>query len=436
MKEEFVSTLPESLSGEEKARLLEAMEGKPTHALLLNTSKITDEEFKRRYPGVRKHPFVEHAYLYDKDQYPFGRSIYYENGAISIEDGAAMMAVNYFLKPEEEDVVLDMCAAPGGKSIGASLYMHDKGSVVANDISYPRAKAMSQNVERMGRGNIVCASNDFVFSFVYFLETFDKIIVDAPCSGSAMFRKDEKSLGDWKPEKVKSCHRRQLEILNLAYSMLKKGGTISYSTCSFSEEENEGTVLAFLSMHPEAEAVDLPQSAYFYRNPRLPQAVTLYPSLFPFGEGQFICLIKKPGSSPKTQRKVVDSSEYADLIEQYGLKGRSNEKMRDKFYSLYQHFDTTHLNILRYGVKLFEIRPNRIFIPDHHLCHFLDDSYSIPISEEHMKAYIRGETFPMDLADGFYIVSYDRMNLGFVKVTGTVAKNHYPKGLRKNIELF
>ncbi len=434
--EQFPETLPKSLPEVDRKALLEAIEGKPTHALLLNTEKISDEEFMRRYPDIKKHPFVEHAYLYDKDQYPFGKSIYYENGAISIEDGAAMMSVNYFLRPETDDVLLDICAAPGGKAIGASLYMQNKGCVIANDISYPRAKAMSQNVERMGRGNIVCASNDFVFSFTHFQETFDKIIVDAPCSGSAMFRKDEKAKADWKPEKVKSNHRKQLEILGLAYSMLKKGGTIAYSTCSFSYEENEGTILAFKSLHPEIEIIDLPDDPSFYRSEELPEAVTLYPHRFPYGEGQFICLFKKPGELIKSKKEIVSSDEYKDVISQYGLEERSNEKMREKFYSIYQHFDTSHLNILRYGVKLFEVRTNRIYIPDHHLCHFLDDSYSIAISEEDMKKYIRGETFELDLADGYYIVSFDRMNLGFVKCVGGIAKNHYPKGLRKNIELF
>ena len=429
--------LPSSLSESEKDAILHSLEEpRGESALLLNTDKIKDEEFLRRYPDLKKHPFVEHAYLYDREQYPFGKSIYYENGAISIEDGAAMMVVNYFLRPEEDDVLLDICAAPGGKSIGASLFMNDKGCIVANDVSYPRAKAMSQNVERMGRGNIVCASNDFLFSKIHFAETFDKILVDAPCSGTAMFRKSEASRRDWRIEKAKSCHTRQVDLLEEAYSMLKPGGILAYSTCSFVELENEGSVLAFKELHPEAEVIDLPDDPTFYRNPKLPGAVTLYPNRFPYGEGQFICLLRKPGTLVKTPRKVVEAKEYGDFLEQYGLVGRSNEKMREKFYSLYQHFDASHLNILRYGVKLFEVRTNRIYIPDHHLTHFLDDSYSIPIGEAEMKAYIGGLTFPLDLADGYYIVSYDAMNLGFVKVVGGVAKNHYPKGLRKNIELF
>jgi 16S rRNA C967 or C1407 C5-methylase (RsmB/RsmF family) len=117
-----------------------------------------------------------------------------------------------------------MCAGPGGKTIGASIAMENKGTIIANDISYPRAKDMSQNIERMGRGDIIVTSTDFVFAYVNFLNAFDKIILDAPCSGSAMFRKNEEAERDWNPSKVKSCVKRQLELLELSYAMLKEGG--------------------------------------------------------------------------------------------------------------------------------------------------------------------------------------------------------------------
>lgn len=408
--------------------MLDAIEkGKPTHALLLNTKKMSDDEFVKRFPHVRKHPFVEHAYFYDKSEYEFGKSILYDDGVFSIEDSSAMM-VNYFLQPKEDDVILDMCAAPGGKSIGASLAMNDKGIIISNDISYPRAKAMSQNVERMGRGNIIVASNDFVFSHIHFHSLFDKVIVDAPCSGSAMMRKNPEAREDWRYEKVKSNARKQLDLLELAYDMLKEGGTLSYSTCSFSFEENDATILSFKARHPDLEVIDLPQHASFFRTKELPEAVHLFPSLFE-GEGQFICLLRKPGVLFKTPKKVLANDRYKEFLKDYALTDRSNEMMRSKFYSLYQNFDVSHLNILRYGVKLFEMRD--IYIPDHHLSHFLGPEFSIEIPLEYAKAYVHGDTFPLNKPDGFYIVSYDRQNLGFVKATQGVAKNHYPKGLRR-----
>ena len=428
---DFRTNLIEHLPENEVDGLINAIEnGKVTHALILNDKKMSDEEFVSRFPHVRKHKFVEHAYYYDKDEYEFGKSLLYDDGVFSIEDASAMM-VNYFLKPETDDIILDVCAAPGGKSIGASLMMKDEGIIVSNDISYPRAKAMSQNVERMGRGNIIVASNDFIFSHVHFANTFDKIILDAPCSGSAMMRKNALAKSDWKYEKVKSNSRKQLELLDLAYGMLKEGGTLSYSTCSFSFEEDENVILLFKKMHPEIEIADLPQDDSFVRSEGLPQAVRLHPNHFE-GEGQFICLFKKPGTLVKTKKEIISNQRYKNFIDQYGLQDRSNEMMRNKFYSLSQHFDVSHLNILRYGVKLFEMR--NIYIPDHHLTHFLSPSYSIPISYEEAKAYIHGDTFPLERPDNFYIVSYDNQNLGYVKVTQGVAKNHYPKGLRRELD--
>ncbi len=428
---DFRTNLITHLKENEADSLIESIEkGKVTHCLLLNTKKMSDEEFVSRYPHVRKHKFVEHAYYYDKEEYEFGKDLLYDDGVFSIEDASAMMVV-HFLKPEEDDIVLDICAAPGGKSIGASLAMNDNGVIVSNDISYPRAKAMSQNVERMGRGNIIVTSNDFVFSHVHFANTFDKIIVDAPCSGSAMMRKNKLAKTDWKYEKVRSNARKQLELLELAYSMLKEGGTIAYSTCSFSFEEDENTILSFKSSHPEIELINIPDDDSFVRTPELPEAVRLHPNHFE-GEGQFVCLFKKPGVLIKTKKQIVTNTRYKSFIEQYNLQDRSNEEMRNKFYSLSQHFDVSHLNILRYGVKLFEMRS--IYIPDHHLTHFLSPSYSVPINYEETKAYIHGDTFILDKPDNFYIVSFDKQNLGYVKVTQGVAKNHYPKGLRRNLE--
>lgn len=424
---EFLESLNTYLPKDEAEKLVSAItQGSVTHGLLLNTKKMSDEEFVNRYPNVRKHPFIEHAYLYNKEEYEFGKSMLYEDGVISIEDPAAMMVV-YFLKPEEDDVILDMCAAPGGKTIGASLAMNDKGCVIANDISYPRAKALSQNIERMGRGNVVVASNDFVFSYVHFRNTFDKIILDAPCSGSAMIRKNEAAKKDWKYEKVLSCARRQIELLELAYEMLKEGGTLAYSTCSFNAEEDEKVMLDFRQLHPEIEFINLEQSDSFYRSELLPESVHLFPSRFE-GEGQFVCLFKKPGNLVKTERTILSNQRYKQFIEDYNLQDRSNEMMRSKFYSLYQHFDTSHLNVLRYGVKLFELRD--IYIPDHHLSHFLTPDFSWEVTKEEAEAYVHGLSFPTVRPDGFYIISYDKQNLGYVKVTKGVAKNHYPKGLR------
>lgn len=421
--------------GIEKAESIyrEVTTGKLSHALIINPKKMSDEAFLRAYPDVKRHPFVPHAFLYEKEKYDFGKKIIYDAGAISIQDAAAMMAV-YFLNPKKEDTILDMCAAPGGKSIEASILMEDEGTIVANDISYPRAKALSQNVERMGRGNIIVSSNDFVFSYTNYAGRFDKILIDAPCSGSMMYRKNAEAKTNFTPAKISGNAHRQIELLELGYKMLKPGGDLVYSTCSFSKEENEDVIEVFRRSFPEVEVVPLPEDPTFYHPEALKEAVYLLPDRF-YGEGQFVCLLHKPGihtpDRPVEKAEEGVASRYRGFLEHYGLLARSNEMFRKKFYSIDRPFDASHLNLLRYGVKLFEIRDSLIYLPDHHLAAFLDSSYSVAIGKEDAKKYIRGETFLLDRRDDFYIVSYEGLNLGFVKVSGGIAKNHYPRGLRR-----
>ncbi len=413
--------------------LKEAIETKEaTHCLLLNPRKISDEEFISHFPHVAAHPFVKGAYLYSKEEYEFGKSILYDCGCYSIEDSAAMMPI-FFLNPEPGEVIYDMCAAPGGKALAASIFMKDQGVVVANDVAFPRAHALSQNVERMGRGNMIITSNDVSFNHESYPDVFDKIIVDAPCSGSAMFRKSAAMKEDWSERKVMANHSKQVELLHYAYEMVKPGGTIVYSTCSFSYQENEGTLLEFKRTHRDAIFLPLPENPMFYHPQDVPEAIYLFPHRFP-GEGQFIALIHKPGTlipSPKKIIPLAPYSKYRVFIQDYGLEERSNEFHRDKFYSLERSFDVSHMNILRYGVKLLEMRSSNIYIPDHHLAAYLDAEYSIPVTSEEAKAYIQGLTFPLKRMDNFIIISYMGLNLGFVKVVKEVAKNHYPKGLRR-----
>ena len=425
----LLNHLPEA---EVSALRKEVEEGEVTHCLILNPKKLSENEFVSHFPNVTPHPFVPGAYSYKKEEYGFGKSILYDCGCFSIEDAAAMMPV-YFLNPKAGETIYDMCAAPGGKSLACSIFMNDEGSLIANDVSFPRAHDLSQNVERMGRGNMVVTSNDVSFTHESYPNVFDKILVDAPCSGSAMFRKNPAVLDDWSERKVLANHAKQVQLLHYAYEMLKPGGTIVYSTCSFSYEENEGTLLEFKRTHRDAEFVPLPENDMFYHPSDVKEAVYLFPHRFP-GEGQFVALIHKPGELLASERKVIPLppySKYRQFITDYGLEGRSNEFHRDKFYSLERNFDVSHMNILRYGVKLLEMRSSNIYIPDHHLAAYLGSEYSIPVSDEEAAAYIQGLTFPMNRMDNFMIISYMGLNLGFVKVAKGIAKNHYPKGLRR-----
>ncbi|MCF0113665.1 MAG: hypothetical protein HUJ60_06815, partial [Bacilli bacterium] len=281
------------------------------------------------------------------------------------------------------------------------------------------------------RGNVIVNSSDSEFVHPYLKETFDKILLDVPCSGSAMFRKNALSEKDWSQAKVARCAKTQRKLLDHAASMLKPGGTIMYSTCSFSYEENEGNLLSFLDAHPEFEAAPLPlDHPGFYHSSALPEAIYLFPHRFR-GEGQFACLLRKKGAhepSSLAPKSALIARKYRDFLSQYGLERRSNEEKRGKFYSLTLAFDTGHLNTLRYGVKLFEMRET--FLPDHALARYLGNEFSIPLEEKEARLFLHGDVFPLDKPDGFFVVSYAGFNLGWVKVTKGQAKNHYPKGLR------
>jgi hypothetical protein len=267
--------------------------------------------------------------------------------------------------------------------------MHDEGVVIANDISYPRAKAMSQNVERMGRGNIIVASNDFVFSHIHFHNTFDKIIVDAPCSGSAMMRKNPEEKADWRYEKVKSNAKKQLEILELAYDMLKEGGTFPIAPApSLTKKTKRRFSLSKPSIRRSFWSIS--QDPSFYRASELPEAVHLFPSHFE-GEGQFICLFKKPGTS--SFAKKVSQRPLQGFPRRIWLKRPLERDDAQKFYSLIPIFrclPPQHPPL--WGQALRDARnlhprPPLSPLPDPGV--FDADFFG------NAKAYIHGDTFPI-----------------------------------------
>ena len=418
----------------EAEALIASLDEPRTHALVLHPKKMEDDRFLSLFPKVKKHPFVPHAYLYDPADYDFGKSFLYDVGAFSIQDASSMM-VPFLLDPKPGERLLDLCAAPGGKTLLSSFLMEDEGLILANDISFPRAKTLSSAVERMGRGNIIVNSSDFSFSAPSFEGFFDKILLDAPCSGSAMARKNEEARKEWSPAKVHRCALEQAALLDLCAPMLRPGGILAYSTCSFSREENEEQILAFLARHEDFYPVKAPvDSPLFYHDRALMEGIHFLPHLFP-GEGQYLVLLQKKGESSRKEflpKKDPLARKYAAFLASFGLENRENLSSRGKFYSLSEPFPLDKLNTLRLGVKLFELRD--IYFPDHALARYLGPEHSIPLDEKNARAYLRGETFPLAGPEGFRIVSYGGLNLGWVKIVKGVAKNHYPKGLRHAYE--
>ena len=198
-------------------------------------------------------PWADHAYYYPDTAHP-GKHPWHEAGLYYIQEPSAMSAAA-LLAPEPGDRVLDLCAAPGGKSTQLAAYLNQTGLLVANEIHSARCKILSQNMERLGISNAIVTNEDSFTLAARFPEYFDKIMVDAPCSGEGMFRKNPEAASEWSLANVKNCAARQSEILDNAAEMLVPGGKIVYSTCTFSPEENEQVIASFLEQHPEFELI-------------------------------------------------------------------------------------------------------------------------------------------------------------------------------------
>lgn len=425
---DFETNLINSI-GDEQSRLLldEINHGKEVSGLFLNTKYIDKKTLLEFYPNLVENPLIPNSFYFDKKELELGKSLLFNIGAFYIQDPSSNMVIN-LLDPKEDEVILDMAAAPGGKTIGASLKMNDKGLIISNDISYKRSLETSKNVERMGLGNIIITCGDLEKEASNYKSRFDKIILDAPCSGSAMFRKNKEALLDWSYQKVLDCASIQSRLLHLASIFVRNGGIISYSTCSFSFEEDEKVILDFLSRHPDFEIIDAPiDDKSFYHHKDLPKSIRLLPHLYK-GEGHFIALLRKKGEGKiipfESKKEFKGKSEFLQYLD----NSRSNILVQDTLYSATRPIKTS-LDLIRYGVEVSSL--GKIEIPSFHLGKFSKIN-NIELNIEQTKKYLAGETFQLDYPNGYHTVSYKRINLGLVKISSKTAKNHYPKGLRRN----
>ena len=424
---DFYSHLLSSLPKEEVDLLFSSLEKEDCHAVLLNTNKISDEEFIKEFPLAKKHPIVNHAYLYDKNVYPLGKHLYHELGYYYLQEPSAMI-VSSLIDFKENDLVLDLCAAPGGKSIQASLKMNGKGLIISNDISTSRAFLISNNAERLGLRNLLITNNDFEEIYKRYENTFDKIILDAPCSGSGMFRKNDLMKEDWSINKVMKFSEIQKRLIEIAFFMLKPGGLLSYSTCSYSKEEDED-VISYLLNKYEAEVIPL-SIPNGYINPLSPIGVRLMPSHFD-GEGQYICQIKKAGQGKPTTYKNENKDQKL-LVDSF--KNSDSKRFGSSLFVLSNSINYKPLKIIRYGVKVGEENKG-IFKYDLHYARAInkvDEFPRIELSLDEVKRYLEGNTINKNSSfKGYVLLTYKNNSIDIAKTDGNVIKNYYPKGLRR-----
>ncbi len=424
---EFLNHLKTYLTDEEIDKLAKSLEEESKHALLLNEEKMSIKTLLNIYPNLVRHPIIPNAFMYDKCTLELGKSIYHELGCFYLQEPSAMLPA-YLLSPKEGELVLDLCAAPGGKSMQASLLMHNKGLIVSNDIAKNRAFAISENAERMGRGNLLIVNNDFSSIYQHYLNTFDKIILDAPCSGSGMFRKMDEMQDDWSIAKVNKYAEIQKSLILIAYAMLKEGGEMVYSTCSFSYEEDE-EVIEYLLNNTDAEIKPIEDNPLYYVSKAKPYGIHLLPSLFP-GEGHYICLIKKPGVlKPSVSKDSKNKMPYDIPTNGYN----HYQKYGDYLYLMDKEFNVKYLNIIRYGVKVGQIDKNDIRF-DYHYAHFVNEFNSVyEMDESETAKYFLGEGVNKNTNKGYCLLKYQDINVDIAKSDGRIIKNRLPKGLRKKL---
>ncbi|HEK9097292.1 RsmF rRNA methyltransferase first C-terminal domain-containing protein [Streptococcus equi] len=372
-----------------------------------------------------------------------GKSPDHVSGVVYSQEPAAQM-VAQVASPAKGTRVLDLAAAPGGKSTQLLAYLENTGLLVSNEISTKRSKALVENIERFGARNVIVTNESADRLAAVFPEYFDTIVFDGPCSGEGMFRKDPNAVSYWHKDYPAACASLQRSILAETIPMLKPGGQLIYSTCTWSPEENEEVVRWLLESYDFLELEHIPKINGMAEGIGMPQAARMYPHRFK-GEGQFVAKLKDT-------RSTISSSNYKSP--------RSN--LTQEQLRLWQDFEKNHLNITlsgllqvfgdrlyllpdglpclrslkiaRNGLELGTFKKKR-FEPSYALGLALrpeEVSLSVEIDEEDFITYASGNTItlPESYATDWYQLVINGNGLGFAKIVGPTLKNSFPKGLR------
>jgi NOL1/NOP2/sun family putative RNA methylase len=459
------------LLGEEYGAFLASYGAVPRSGLRVNTLKLSAEEFRLLSPfALEPIPWASHAFLLaDATEHAgtvasstegivnAGRHPHHAAGLYYLQEPSAMAAAE-LLDPQPGQRVLDMAAAPGGKATHVASLMRGEGLLVANEIHRRRVWDLAENLERWGARNAVVTNESPDRLADRFAGYFDRVLLDAPCSGEGMFRKSEAARRDWSPEFVQGCALRQTLILEQAACMVRPGGRLAYVTCTFAPEENERVVARFLRSHGDFALVDLPRRPGFgYGRPEwapaglgsqeLRRAVRLWPHDGP-GEGHFIAVLQRlaggADSSVQLWRRERVLQQVRHLFDGFcreiltmGPAGDDLALVGSYLYALPSDIpDLSGLRFIHPGWWLGTIKKDR-FEPSHGLAlglsladvdpgHVVD----LPGDGTEALAYLRGESISHGGPSGWVLVAVDGFPLGWGKRTGGILKSRYPKGLR------
>lgn len=451
LPEAFITKM-KNLLKEETAMFFKTYQDERTAGLRLNPLKITNEKWESISPfPIEKIPFTDYGYYYHYQQDEPGKHPYHRAGLYYIQEPSAM-SVARLLDAKPTDKVLDLCAAPGGKSTQIGCAMENRGLLISNEIHPKRAKALSENIERFGLTNTVVTNETPERLSQHFPFYFDKILLDAPCSGEGMFRKDEEARQYWSQEHVELCRERQLEILDSAYQMLKENGILVYSTCTFSPEENEQVIETFLNKYPDMELLTIEKRNGIeggrpewtkYRLSEVEKCARLWPHKLK-GEGHFAAKLIKTSTTPESPTKPFKSKKKQDwqdycLFEKEYLQHvnwKNLHVLGSVIHSLPDECpDLRGLRVIRAGLHLGELKKNR-FEPNHALALALmknqcRQTIDLSLEGEDWQRYLKGETLKgTGQYKGWVLMTINGFPLGWGKESNGIIKNLYPKGLR------
>ena len=456
----YVDAMKELLEGDYDA-YIKSLDEKPYVGIRTNLLKLTKEKLKEILDrDFKEIPWVKEGFYFEEEKgvlttpslsniekiKSISKNPYYFAGLYYIQEPSAMTpAMVAGIKPG--DKVLDLCAAPGGKSTQAASYLQGEGLLVSNDFSASRVKALQKNIEVSGIDNVLITNEDPKNLSKVYIEYFDKIIVDAPCSGEGMFRRDSAVFRAYLGRGPEFFTGLQVSILNEAAKMLKPGGTLVYSTCTYSKVEDEGSLSEFLENHPDFKIDKIKPDFGFEESKILPGTIRLFPHKIK-GEGHFVARLKKDDRAvEKNENKTKDKKKRKipklpeELLEFLGKIKRDWDYERifiNKDYAYYLPKDALidkSLHYIRTGLLLGEIKKNR-FEPFQALAMNIKfDEWENPLNlsatDERVIKYLKGETIEADDEYmGIRLVCVDGFSLGFVKQNKKSCKNKYYQGWR------
>lgn len=456
------------LLGDEYGAFVCSLDNPPVTGLRVNSLKISPEEFISKSPiGLNPIPWCRNGYSCDTRAVTspgLGKHPYHAAGLYYLQEPSAMAAAE-ILSPQPGERVLDIAAAPGGKATHLAALMNNTGLLVANEIHPRRVWDLAENIERCGITNTVI-TNETPHRFAgHFSEYFDRVLVDAPCSGEGMFRKSDAARQEWYPELVNHCAVRQISILEDTAHLVRVGGRLVYTTCTFSVEENEAVISQFLVAHPEFDIIQItfcegfrpamPEWLGLKENQTLKRAVRVWPHLAN-GEGHFVALLERkdhgkqkliqpgnPRSTKKSHKKVYPSKPMLALLEGFWsdtLTSKINQTHLDiegsYVYLLPEEpIALEGLKVIRPGLWLGSFQKDR-FIPSHSLAMAMDEKQArdvlrLQLDDTRIFSYFAGEQLIHPGEDGWVLITVEGYPIGWGKRTRGTINNYYPRGLQR-----